>query len=1671
MGEDPLGCAKSAPPCHSQDSKASKSSPEFNEVRLFDEFEHKHAGLLQRRLKKSFWRDQWRSEWFVVSPEFLVSYTSKTSWRIESCLPLSCIHLAEACGTKRDGGLFRVQYTLQETEDRGHKRKKGAALLEQMMKAEGPDEATRWVTTILEARRRMIGEQNAPGELQMAGHFVPLAVARHEVRLQQDLGAALRDDLEEAEGTAAELEREVKLAERSSALKQLASKLEGCHHRVAASAWSTWRYFAWQHEMKLEKFAAGLLLLRSVVRRGCRRTMAAGLGALLEAAAAEEVEEVAAAEPPRDDNPRPIEMKSNTSSSSSPRADGARPTSSSSMPSNSQPERQHRPPSQDPPVAVIASEDEVNNKQEGSLASDDACAKRLHPAETLAGSAPSSPSSSSGSSNGDAEERPAAMRQPSELVERAATAAAAAAAVDDDDEGKEKATMQDIKASSGIKSVGEDDLMGCLGESSDDEVSMAGGDGDVVKAIELQPAPESGAASKEQMEKEALDVATDFKASSGIKSVGEVDLAGCLGESSDDEVSMAGGDVVKAVELQSAPEFAAASKEQMNKKALDDATVPESKDEDAAGSDAQEAADEWLTHKVDTPMDCGLGSTASTRHEDVHFPPITPASEAQMDHDFLEGLSDSADDDDEGSSSFCSEAVDSGTDSIHDSATGTENAGTANLEAAASSPPAQPEPRAEAPDARDHSLLPLSPATRGLSASSDEEDAPEGPDSKQAAPSPQEASATSFWDSTPMGCSPDEAGCPPAGVPVYSIATTPAASSSCSSSPSPMRPKLLQTMLQTPQEGADEDESERTRRDLSLLAKTTSRMQFAALEEQIGGHSRQHSEQSSEGSRVGCAPKEAASGDGVSREAASLAHRPDLAEPPRLGSGRSSRSSSNSSRSSRSSASDSTGSGGEDEEVVIARQASTQQKSSENSGQLHTMAPPATTPAHLQDAMEGEARAGYATVPSSSTSSGAPEVFEQLPQVALRTTADHHAEPPCLALHSHAVDAKGGCRVVEEQAEQEAKASNCLQADAIEASVPGEADTAALASAASTRGARSCGEERAEAEQDAKETACRLHEHIATPPGGQHDASLTLSADDGEQTEGHTLRLWQALSGGGGGGFKTPPAASLKRSPSSRSSSSHTLSGSGSSSESDASCFSRSSSSSGSAASAGRRKHKRRQKELEIRKQQEMRREAKLAERRHGLADPGSGGKWSPQRKDGIGGNERSSPQGPGSQPKRNALPDSPGRQAAPEELDDKKLLRATAASRDPPFEAASEQQAPQRSHEIDKFEPPPRLFDALPESEKGKAAPPLRLPPRPLQPRQLPFTDGTTNEPPRMADGASAIDVTPRHRACSSSAASPFSVKSPHVLGEPAKSPHCGSLGLKNFLLKLEGSAEEFAVAITSAPSTPSSKEGVRVPVVPSSLRALPAPPLLRPSTAAAVPASTSRSGLKSIPGVPKGLGTGAAGAQAKQAPPPASAAPTMPRPFGLPPAPAAPKAYPPAPTSSPGTAPPPPPRPAAVADRRAPAATPVPPAASVSAPAAGTTPKAPPVAEPLLKKRRPPEPSSSASTAAGRKATTSADTSSPAALPWGKTVPLAGLQKLFYSSEMKAAAGGGGVPGAPLPPAVDPAASLLPKKKNTEVLSAATSIAGGPGGSAGSSNSGIPRTSPLSALPRPPF
>eukprot|EP00401_Gymnodinium_catenatum_P025327 CAMPEP_0117483018 /NCGR_PEP_ID=MMETSP0784-20121206/13721_1 /TAXON_ID=39447 /ORGANISM="" /LENGTH=791 /DNA_ID=CAMNT_0005277537 /DNA_START=136 /DNA_END=2508 /DNA_ORIENTATION=- len=170
----------------------------------FRDFEQpRHEGKLRRKKSgKLPGCSSWAVEWFVVSYEYLVSFSSRTSGQVLGCIRLAAVTVVEPCSTD---GLFRVCYAL----DLG--RTACDASKELVLRAEDPSGVAAWVDAIALAQER-----------QRRDHiFVPLSCARKRLVLAERLAAEAFDA---AVRDAEEAQREAVAAVKFSLTRHFAAK-------------------------------------------------------------------------------------------------------------------------------------------------------------------------------------------------------------------------------------------------------------------------------------------------------------------------------------------------------------------------------------------------------------------------------------------------------------------------------------------------------------------------------------------------------------------------------------------------------------------------------------------------------------------------------------------------------------------------------------------------------------------------------------------------------------------------------------------------------------------------------------------------------------------------------------------------------------------------------------------------------------------------------------------------------------------------------------------------------------------------------------------------------------------------------------------------------------------------------------------------------------------------------------------------------------------------------------------------------------------------------------------------------------------------------------------------------------------------------------------------------
>lgn len=153
-----------------------------DEASLLETFQQRQEGTLERKKKGGFGcMSAWVSEWFVVSPEYIVSFVSRTSGQVQLCVSLSAVTSVEP---DVKAGAFRLRYAPQIG-----KSPCDAAAVELVLKAEKEETARRWVTAITEAQERRRRDST----------FIPLSFVQGRLLASQQINGELRERLAGAE--------------------------------------------------------------------------------------------------------------------------------------------------------------------------------------------------------------------------------------------------------------------------------------------------------------------------------------------------------------------------------------------------------------------------------------------------------------------------------------------------------------------------------------------------------------------------------------------------------------------------------------------------------------------------------------------------------------------------------------------------------------------------------------------------------------------------------------------------------------------------------------------------------------------------------------------------------------------------------------------------------------------------------------------------------------------------------------------------------------------------------------------------------------------------------------------------------------------------------------------------------------------------------------------------------------------------------------------------------------------------------------------------------------------------------------------------------------------------------------------------------------------------------
>ncbi|CAE8647834.1 unnamed protein product [Polarella glacialis] len=180
----------------------------------FEALKSRQEGKLSRRRKGRFvCSSPWVSEWFVVTTEYLVSFSSRTSGQVQVCIGLTTITSVEA-DAKAKSSTFRVFSAPQLGRTPCD-----AAAVELLLKALEEEEMRRWVVAISDARERRRRDDV----------FVPLSLAQGSLSEVQRFARDLQERKTEADAEAlsaarAAEEAQIK-AQRALACQRLAVTL------------------------------------------------------------------------------------------------------------------------------------------------------------------------------------------------------------------------------------------------------------------------------------------------------------------------------------------------------------------------------------------------------------------------------------------------------------------------------------------------------------------------------------------------------------------------------------------------------------------------------------------------------------------------------------------------------------------------------------------------------------------------------------------------------------------------------------------------------------------------------------------------------------------------------------------------------------------------------------------------------------------------------------------------------------------------------------------------------------------------------------------------------------------------------------------------------------------------------------------------------------------------------------------------------------------------------------------------------------------------------------------------------------------------------------------------------------------------------------------------------
>mmetsp|Transcript_92814 Transcript_92814/g.262742 ORF Transcript_92814/g.262742 Transcript_92814/m.262742 type:complete len:233 (-) Transcript_92814:3-701(-) len=141
----------------------------------FEEFEElRHEGKLQRKRARRLFAPEWVDEWFAVTAEYLVSFASRTSGQVRTCVALAAVMAVTPCPSKNT---FRIRYALHL----GHSN--CDASQELVLRAAEAHEVEHWISTINKAQDLRRCDKT----------FVPLSSARTRVLETEQRLAELSD--------------------------------------------------------------------------------------------------------------------------------------------------------------------------------------------------------------------------------------------------------------------------------------------------------------------------------------------------------------------------------------------------------------------------------------------------------------------------------------------------------------------------------------------------------------------------------------------------------------------------------------------------------------------------------------------------------------------------------------------------------------------------------------------------------------------------------------------------------------------------------------------------------------------------------------------------------------------------------------------------------------------------------------------------------------------------------------------------------------------------------------------------------------------------------------------------------------------------------------------------------------------------------------------------------------------------------------------------------------------------------------------------------------------------------------------------------------------------------------------------------------------------------------